>query len=393
MLAAAEVPSSRVYSVVDMFADRNSSPARCSSRPGCRMAAAFRIPGIVPKLSETPGGTEWLGVELGAHTDAVLAGLGYSAERIIAMKTAGATGRTGRLGCLAAIRCGSARSGPSGCWRYLPAGAPCPSCRGWSPWFPRPCWRSVRRAGRSRCWPRSVPASHRINFANTFQRAMAPSSMARSDSVADSARCTPCSTSGSAAFIASTAPPVSAWMATIICSISVVAVEVRSASLRTSSATTAKPRPCSGRAASMAALRAAGWSGRQCLLITLAMLEIWSARLSSVRMRSATPATVADTCWMASGCLADAFGPWADRATAWRESAEVSRALSEMWLELTVKLLDGSRHGRGGIRLLFGRLGDLVRGGGDLLGVVNQRIGVAVDFADDLTQGGHHAVE
>jgi hypothetical protein len=50
---------------------------------------------------------------------------------------------------------------------------------------------------------------------------------------------------------------VSIWMAEIIIPISVVAAEVRSASLRTSSATTAKPRPCSpALAASIAALSA-----------------------------------------------------------------------------------------------------------------------------------------
>ena len=90
ILAAAEVPSSRVYSVVDMFADPQFIARQMFESARLPDGKAFRIPGIVPKLSETPGGTEWLGVELGAHTAAVLAGLGYSAERIAAMKTAGA---------------------------------------------------------------------------------------------------------------------------------------------------------------------------------------------------------------------------------------------------------------------------------------------------------------
>jgi formyl-CoA transferase len=47
----------------------------------------FRVPGIVPRLSETPGGTEWLGPELGAHTDEVLAALGYDGERIARMRS------------------------------------------------------------------------------------------------------------------------------------------------------------------------------------------------------------------------------------------------------------------------------------------------------------------
>lgn len=51
---------------------------------------AFRMPGIMPKLSETPGATEWLGPELGAHTDELLASLGYPAGRIAELRAAGA---------------------------------------------------------------------------------------------------------------------------------------------------------------------------------------------------------------------------------------------------------------------------------------------------------------
>ena len=89
-LAAAEVPSSRVYSVADMFADpqfiaRQMFPA--ATLPDGR---SFRLPGIVPKLSATPGETRWIGPELGAHTDAVLAALGYSPTAIAGLRAAGA---------------------------------------------------------------------------------------------------------------------------------------------------------------------------------------------------------------------------------------------------------------------------------------------------------------
>ena len=46
----------------------------------------FRIPGVVPKLTETPGGTEWLGPRLGEHTDAILADLEFSAAEIEKMR-------------------------------------------------------------------------------------------------------------------------------------------------------------------------------------------------------------------------------------------------------------------------------------------------------------------
>ncbi|PZP53898.1 MAG: formyl-CoA transferase, partial [Azospira oryzae] len=45
--------------------------------------------GIVPKLSETPGDTRWLGPALGEHTDEVLESLGYGAQARSRLREAG----------------------------------------------------------------------------------------------------------------------------------------------------------------------------------------------------------------------------------------------------------------------------------------------------------------
>ncbi|MFN4340570.1 MAG: CaiB/BaiF CoA transferase family protein [Azonexus sp.] len=90
VLAEAEVPSSRVYSVADMFADPQFIARQMFETARLPDGREFRMPGIVPKLSATPGGTEWPGPALGAHTDAVLARLGYAPQRIAAMRAAGA---------------------------------------------------------------------------------------------------------------------------------------------------------------------------------------------------------------------------------------------------------------------------------------------------------------
>jgi crotonobetainyl-CoA:carnitine CoA-transferase CaiB-like acyl-CoA transferase len=47
------------------------------------------MPGIVPKLSETPGAVNWSGPALGQHTDGILGSLGLSAADIQRLKTRG----------------------------------------------------------------------------------------------------------------------------------------------------------------------------------------------------------------------------------------------------------------------------------------------------------------
>ena len=89
-LAAAEVPASNVYSIADMVTDPQflaREMIRSATLPDGR---EFKMPGIVPKLSATPGDTDWLGPELGEHTDKVLAELGYTPEAVAALRHAGA---------------------------------------------------------------------------------------------------------------------------------------------------------------------------------------------------------------------------------------------------------------------------------------------------------------
>ena len=47
------------------------------------------MPGIAPKLSDTPGGVRWQGPTLGEHTDEVLADLGKTAPEIFGPQAPG----------------------------------------------------------------------------------------------------------------------------------------------------------------------------------------------------------------------------------------------------------------------------------------------------------------
>jgi len=89
-LNAAEVPASRIYSAEDMFSDPQYLAREMFLSAKLPDGKLFKMPGIVPKLSETPGSAEWVGPQLGEHNQQVLAGLGYSAEQISALKSSGA---------------------------------------------------------------------------------------------------------------------------------------------------------------------------------------------------------------------------------------------------------------------------------------------------------------
>jgi len=90
VLKQAEVPASRIYSAEDMFSDPQFLARDMLQSARLPDGKEFRMPGIVPKLSDTPGGTEWIGPQLGEHTAAILQQLGYDAARIAALKAQGA---------------------------------------------------------------------------------------------------------------------------------------------------------------------------------------------------------------------------------------------------------------------------------------------------------------
>jgi crotonobetainyl-CoA:carnitine CoA-transferase CaiB-like acyl-CoA transferase len=92
VLAALEetgVPAGRIYSVADIVADPHYQARGMLLQAELPGGARVKMPGIVPKLSDTPGAVRWQGPALGEHTSAVLAELGIAAHDIQRMKDEG----------------------------------------------------------------------------------------------------------------------------------------------------------------------------------------------------------------------------------------------------------------------------------------------------------------
>ena len=90
----ADVPAGPIYDAADIMNDPHFSARNMieehevSIMPGERNTVRF--PGIVPKLSETPGETQWLGPALGAHNEEVYGQLlGFTSERLEQLKQGG----------------------------------------------------------------------------------------------------------------------------------------------------------------------------------------------------------------------------------------------------------------------------------------------------------------
>jgi len=88
-LEAAAVPSGRVYTAADIHADIHYRARDMVQRHTLPDGAPIDLPGIVPKLSETPGDTRWVGPELGAHTREVLAELGIGDDAFERLRAEG----------------------------------------------------------------------------------------------------------------------------------------------------------------------------------------------------------------------------------------------------------------------------------------------------------------
>ena len=90
ILEQADVPASKIYSAADMVTDPQYLAREMFLNATLPDGKAFKMPGIVPKLSDTPGSAEWTGPALGEHTDSILRQLGYDEAQIAELRGRGA---------------------------------------------------------------------------------------------------------------------------------------------------------------------------------------------------------------------------------------------------------------------------------------------------------------
>jgi len=83
------VPVGPIYDAAEMFADPHYQ-ARGLFESVEADGAPLLIPAILPRLTDSPGRTDWAGQPLGTHTDSVLSEvLGLSGERIAELRSSG----------------------------------------------------------------------------------------------------------------------------------------------------------------------------------------------------------------------------------------------------------------------------------------------------------------
>ncbi len=88
-LTAAQVPAGRIYNARDIAEDPHYRARGMLQTVQSADGLTLEVPGIVPTLSETPGGITRRAPKLGEHTEAVLREVGVTAEQLAALRARG----------------------------------------------------------------------------------------------------------------------------------------------------------------------------------------------------------------------------------------------------------------------------------------------------------------
>ena len=93
-LEQASVPAGKIYTVADIAHDPHYQAREMLAKVKMDDGSELSIPGVVPKLSLTPGSHRRNAPQLGQDTDRILSEMGLSAEQILTLKARGIVGST-----------------------------------------------------------------------------------------------------------------------------------------------------------------------------------------------------------------------------------------------------------------------------------------------------------
>ena len=88
-LDSVAVPAGRIYTVADIAADPHYKARENIQTIQMRDGSQLAVPGVIPKLSRTPGSIKTLAPEIGENTDEVLKSIGLSESQIASLKERG----------------------------------------------------------------------------------------------------------------------------------------------------------------------------------------------------------------------------------------------------------------------------------------------------------------
>ena len=88
-LDQASVPAGKIFTVEDIAKDPHYHARGIIETIKMKDGSALQVPGIVPKLSRTPGSIKSLAPEVGEQTDQILSEIGLTSQQIAALKEKG----------------------------------------------------------------------------------------------------------------------------------------------------------------------------------------------------------------------------------------------------------------------------------------------------------------
>ncbi|MBU3538629.1 CaiB/BaiF CoA-transferase family protein [Polynucleobacter sp. UK-Gri1-W3] len=89
MLDAAAVPAGRIYTVADIASDPHYKARENIQTIQMQDGSKLDVPGVIPKLSRTPGSIKTLAPEIGQNTDEILKSIGLSDDQVASLKERG----------------------------------------------------------------------------------------------------------------------------------------------------------------------------------------------------------------------------------------------------------------------------------------------------------------